>query len=144
MIDSDIAIQAPGGFVPVMALGQEDGAGNFALVSLTSPLPTVSLAPDAPVAIEGATSSAITVGPFSPAPLAPVYLTLSGDWQGSVRLTRSTDGGITSHHLTLGGAPWGAFSGNACEPVWVESEKGADLYLELAPVAGTIEYRVSQ
>ena len=144
MIDSDTPIQAPGGFVPVMALGQDDGSGSVALVSASAPLPTVTLAPPAPAPLEGSSASASVAGPFQPAPLAPVYLTLAGEWQGTVRLMRSTDGGATQHPLTLAGAEWGSFNANACEPVWVESEGGAELYLDIAPVSGTVSYRVSQ
>lgn len=144
MIDPNIAIEAPGGFVPVMALGQQDGAGDFALVSSSSPLPTVAFAPEAPASLEGSTSTAMTAGPFHPAALTAVYLTLSGNWEGTVRLLRSTDGGLTRNPLTLAGVLWGIFFGNACEPVWAESEKDAVLFLELVPTAGTIEYRVSQ
>ncbi|WP_369026210.1 hypothetical protein [Qipengyuania sp. RANM35] len=139
-----VPIEAPGGFAPVMAIGQEDGAGKIALVSNAAPLPTVSLAPAAPSPLEGSTGISTVVGPFAPAAFAPVYLTLSGDWQGLVRVMRSTDGGTTLHPLTIGGVSWAAYAGNACEPVWAESDSSAALYLELAPKSGTITYRVSQ
>ena len=84
------------------------------------------------------------VGPIVPAALVPVFVTLSGEWTGTARLLRSVDGGLTKHPLTAGGAVWGAFSANACEPVWVESEDGAALYLELTPTSGTIAYRLAQ
>ena len=61
-----------------------------------------------------------------------------------VRLLRSADDGATTHPLTVGGTAWGAFSANACEPVWEESEDGAALYLELTPTSGAIAYRLSQ
>ncbi|MFA6218699.1 MAG: sialidase family protein [Erythrobacter sp.] len=144
MIIEPLPIEAPGDFAPVTALGYDDGTGFLALVSTGQPLPTVALAPAAPAALEGTTAAAQLAGPFVPTLLAPVYLALSGSWTGQVRVLRSTDGGATLHPLTLGGAGWATFAANACEPVWVESEAGAALYLELAPQSGTIAYRVSQ
>lgn len=144
MHSEPLPIEAPGGFAPVVALGHDDGAGILSLVSPVRPLPTVALAPAAPAALTGETAVAHIAGPFVPAPLAPVYLTLWGEWTGEARLLRSTDAGAELHPLTVGGAGWGRYSANACEPVWVESEAGAQLYLELAPQSGSISYRVSQ
>jgi len=144
MIPDSLPVEAPGGFAPVFALGHDDGTGSFALVSPVKPLPTVTLAPAAPAPLNGMTDVAQLAGPFVPVPTAPIYLTLSGSWTGQARVLRSTDGGATLHPLTLGGASWAAFAANVCEPVWVESEMGAALYLDLAPDAGAITYRVSQ
>ena len=140
----EMLIEAPGGFAPVTAIGQDDGTGRLALISAERPLPTVALAPAAPVPLEGTAAVPGLAGPFAPAPFAPVYLALSGEWQGSVQLMRSTDEGATLHPVTLGGMAWGGYAANACEPVWVESEAAATLYLQLAPTSGTVTYRVSQ
>ena len=144
MSPSTLAIEAPGGFAPVMAVGSRGRDGEFALVSQSSPLPTVALLPTAPAPLSGSTVSHLLVGPFVPAPLTPVYLTLSGEWQGTVEVLRTTDDGVTLHSLTLAGVPWGRYRANACEPVWSEGEAGAALYLRLTPTAGDISYRVSQ
>ena len=144
MISQSVPIEAPGGFAPVMALGRDNGQGQLTLVSSYAPLPTIVLAPDTPAAFAGEASAAQVVGPFTPATLVPVYLTLAGDWTGSVRVLRSVDGGTTRHPLTLGGSGWACFSANACEPVWIESEMGAQLYLDLAPASGTLAYRIAQ
>lgn len=144
MIHKDTPIEAPGGFAPVIALGMDDGTGQLSLVSAERPLPVVSQTPTAPPVLAGSTSTAILAGPFVPAPLAPVFLALAGVWTGSVQLMRSTDAGATLLPVTLGGTAWGGFAANACEPVWVESEPAASLYLGIAPTSGTIAYRVSQ
>ncbi|MEZ5680674.1 MAG: hypothetical protein R3E14_05195 [Erythrobacter sp.] len=80
-----------------MAIGQDDGSGCLSLVSNERPLPTVALAPAAPAPLEGSASAPMLAGPFTPAPLAPIYLTLSGAWQGSVQLMRSTADGTPAH-----------------------------------------------
>ncbi|WP_324828639.1 hypothetical protein [Qipengyuania zhejiangensis] len=144
MITDPVPIEAPGGFAPVVAFGSDDGSGHLTLASPDAPIPTVALAPAAPSPVQGSATSPGIAGPFAPAPFSPVYLTLSGDWEGRVQVLRSCDGGMTKHPLTLGGSGWGGFSANACEPVWSESERGAELYLQLAPVSGTIAYRVAQ
>ena len=144
MSTEPIPIEAPGGFAPVLALGRDDGTGHLALVSPSAPLPTVAIAPAGPEPLEGETSAALVAGPFAPTSLAPVYLTLSGEWTGDVQLLRSTDGGATKRPVTLAGAAWGRFAINVCEPVWQESEVGAQLWLELTPSSGTISYRLAQ
>lgn len=144
MSDTAIHIEAPGGFAPVVAIGHNDGTGSLALVSTDSPLPTLAIAPAAPAPLEGTTASQLLAGPYAPAPLSPVYVTLAGEWQGKVTLLRSTDGGATLHPLTLGGTSWGRYTGNACEAAWVESDRAATLYLRLEPDAGAIAFRVSQ
>ena len=83
-------------------------------------------------------------GTFVPVSGRPVVVTLSGDWQGSVRIERSVDGGATRHALTVGGLNWGEFTANACEPVWSEEEQGAELYLAIAITSGTVAYRLAQ
>ncbi|MBX7539463.1 hypothetical protein [Qipengyuania sphaerica] len=139
-----IPLQTPGGFAPAYALGIDDGTGNLALVADSRPLPVQSALPAAPAPLEGWTGNDALVGPFTPASPAPVYCTLSGDWQGSVAVKRSTDGGTTLHPLTVAGDAWGAYSSNACEPVWEESESGATLWLDCRIASGTLTYRLAQ
>ena len=137
-------IQAPGGFAPVVAFGIEDEDGNCSVVSGIRPLPTRLAPADVPAALVGTTSTSTLVGPFEPALNAAVYCTISGDFDGSVQVARSTDGGETLHPLTVAGSQWGAFFGPACEPVWQESEEGASLWLDCKISSGSLEYRVSQ
>lgn len=144
MIEDPVPVEAPAGFAPVFALGSTDGEGMLSLVGEHAPLDTVARPPVAPPALEGTAPAAFVAGPFLPAPLAPIFLTLTGEWEGTVRVLRSADGGATRVPLTVGGAGWAQFSANACEPVWAESEVGAALYLELAPTSGTIAYRLAQ
>ncbi len=139
-----IPVQTPGGFAPGFALGQDDGTGHFVLVGSANPLPTVAAPPEVPAPLAGTSAVALLDGPYAPAAFAPVYIALSGAWQGSVRLLRSTDDGATLHPLTMGGGPWGLFTANACEPLWQESEAGATLWLSIAPTEGTVTFRVSQ
>ena len=76
--------------------------------------------------------------------LIAVMLELTGSWTGTVQLQRSSDGGATRQDVTMGGGQWGNYAANACEPVWDESELGAQLYLDIALDSGTLNYRVSQ
>lgn len=144
MIEDAIPVEAPGGFAPVIAIGTTDASGMLALVGDDAPMAMIARPPQAPPPLEGSATTSAIVGPFVPAALVPVFVTLSGEWTGTVRLLRSSDGGATKHPVTAGGGEWGAFSANACEPVWVESEEGAALYLDLAPASGTIAYRLAQ
>lgn len=139
-----IEVQLPGGFAPAVAMGHDGGTRDFALVSEARPLPTRTVAIAEPSALAGSASVARTAGPFVPVAGKPVILALSGEWQGTARLLRSTDGGATLLPLTIARGEWGPYSANACEPVWEESEDGASLWLELAPTGGTIARRVSQ
>ncbi|WP_394269259.1 hypothetical protein [Qipengyuania sp.] len=149
MSDS-IPLQTPAGFAPAFALGLDDGTGHLALVSDARPLPVMSLSASnsgpaaAPQPLAGETSVSVRVGPFAPAPGRTIVLTLSGEWEGTVRLLRSVDNGVTCHPLTLAGAPWGQYAANACEPVWTENEEAATLWLECSVTQGTLSYRVAQ
>lgn len=139
-----IPLQSPGGFAPTMALGIDDGTGNLALIRSADPLPVRSTPEISPAALEGQVFGAFTVGPFAPVALKPVVCTLSGIWQGRVAILRSTDDGANLHPLTAGGSAWGAFSANACEPVWEESEDGATLWLQGRVDTGMLTYRLAQ
>ncbi|MBX7528000.1 hypothetical protein [Qipengyuania vesicularis] len=139
-----IPLQIPAGFAPAFALGIDDGQGNLELVAQGSPLPVYQAAPAAPAALDGQTTSNVIVGPFAPTVATPVFLTLAGDWEGTVTLKRSTDGGATLHPLTAAGSAWGIYRANACEPVWEEGEEDATLWLDCAVNSGTLAYRLAQ
>ena len=145
-----IPLQTPAGFAPAFALGLDDGTGHLSLVSPARPLPVTAIGADmvsatpVPAPLEGETTQTMRVGPFEPVLGRPIYLTLAGDWSGSVRLRRSVDGGTQTHPVTLAGAEWAMFSTNACEPVWQETEEAATLWLDCEITQGTLAYRVAQ
>lgn len=141
-------ISVPAGFAPAIALGYSDNGGDLSLVTAGNPLPVQTVnaeqAASPPAPLAGAVSASTLVGPFTPVRGRPVFLTLAGNWQGSAQVERSTDGGVTRHGLTVSGAAWGRFTGNACEPVWIEQEEGAALYLAITLASGSLEYRIAQ
>lgn len=136
-------IQNPAPFVPSRAVAFAAADGSNRLVAAASPLPVTAL-PPAPAAVAGTASSTTQIGPFQPAVGRPVILGLSGNWTGTARVLRSTDGGTTRLPLTSGGEAWGEFTGNCCEPVWEEYDEAAQLYLDLALTGGTVTYRLAQ
>ena len=143
-LPNDLPIDLPGGFAPAFALGYADPAGRFALIDHDSPLPVLARAESPPQPLEGMAATIGEEGPFTPVTGTPVMLRLAGEWEGTVTVTRSTDNGATRNPLTLAGAPWASFTGNACEPVWVEYEDGATLYLEFDITDGTVDWRIAQ
>ena len=108
-----------------------------------SPVP-VNTQAAAPTPLSGTATSSVTAGPFTPVIGRGVMLTLTGTWVGSVQLMRSSNGGASSQPITMGGASWGLYSTNCCEPVWDESEAGAQLYLLITLTSGSISYRIAQ
>ena len=142
---SSTPIINPGGYTPARARVYADTDGSAVPVSSASPLP-VSLGSTAsvPTALAGSLTASGTAGPYTPVAGKPVMLVLAGNWSGTVRLLRSTDGGTTRLPLTMAGDVWGQFTANCCEPVWEEKEAGAQLYLSFTVGSGSIAYRVSQ
>lgn len=141
----DNLITLPGGYATAFAVGFADSAsGKLSLVDGARPLPVQTVAPAAADSLSGTLASGGVAGPFIPAAGRPVYITLSGTWQGTVSVQRSTDGGVTRQPLTLGGAAWGTFTSNACEPFWEEHEAGATLYLAANLASGPVSYRLAQ
>ena len=139
-----IPLQAPGGFAPLAASGFDDGTGHLAPVSAASPLPVTAVASSTSEPLDGTLTGSGLAGPFEPSGLDPVYCTLAGDFTGTVGVMRSLDGGATLHPLTAGGLRWAEFGGPACEPVWIESEQGASLWLDCTLASGTLAYRLAQ
>ena len=76
----------------------------------------------------------------------PINVQLSSDeaWSATIRLLRRLPGDAAFRPLTLVGQPWAVFSGPVNEPVWEESEVGAQFLLECAHASGQIDYRISQ
>lgn len=108
----------------------------------------VLAAPVVAHALTGTRAVSGTVGPFTPDvrwPVKPLWLTLSGNFTGSVQLLRSTDGGTTKLPLTYG-------DGTA-KPVWTttlnaaiaeETVAGATYYLVITLTSGGVTYRLDQ
>jgi hypothetical protein len=140
-------VKLPAGYAPAYAMGFADSGGNLVLASASAPLPVAvaeQAAPSVPNPLTGNTSASIQVGPFEPAAGRPVILQLDGSWSGTVQLLRAPGAGSAAVPVTVGGLPWASFSGNACEPVWEESQAGAQLFLDIALVSGNVSYQVSQ
>jgi hypothetical protein len=85
-----------------------------------------------------------TIGPLTPIMGKEIWVTLSGTWAGSVQLLRSTDAGMTKLPLTVAGATYGAFTGNANEQVAFPSDTAGIYYLTATLSSGTLTYRVAQ
>lgn len=135
-------ISTPAGFAPVYAVGYSTD-GELSTVSAASPLP-VALAPSAntPQALAGTAAANTVAGPFAPLRGTAVTLSLSGSWNGTVAVLRSTDGGTTKLPLTAGGQPWARFSANCCEAVWEENDPQASLWLDMTLASGSVSYRL--
>jgi hypothetical protein len=137
------AISTPAGFAPAYAIGYSDESGLLALVSDAAPLPVATSMP-APAPLVGLSSASQVVGPFNPTVGRVIVVALDGEWEGTVRLLRSTDGGATKLPLRVGGASWGEYIVSGCEQAWAVTETGATFYLDISLSSGTVAYRVSQ
>ena len=137
------SISVPAGFAPAYAVGYSDAGGQLALVSDSAPLPVATAAP-APAPLSGQSATSEVVGPFAATPGRAIVVTLDGEFDGVVRLLRSTDGGLTKVPLRVGGAEWAEFTQTGCEQAWTETEEGTSFYLDIALNSGTVYYRVSQ
>ena len=137
------SISVPAGFAPAYAVGFSDTGGQLALVSDTAPLPVAMAAP-APAPLTGQAAASELAGPFEPTPGRVIVVTLDGQWDGTVRLLRSTDGGLTTAPLRVGGEIWGEYSAPGCEQAWSETEQGTSFYLDIVLNSGAVAYRVSQ
>lgn len=141
----DNPISTPAGYAPAFAIGYSD-AGSLAMVDSGRPLPVLTQpAPvSVPAPLQGTATGTAQPGPFVPVARRPIMLTLSGTWQGRVKVLRSVDGGTTRLPLTLGGVAWADFTTTACEPIWIEEEAGTSLYLDVALTSGSLAYRLAQ
>lgn len=138
-------IDAPGGFVPEVAITFGARAEPSRTVNRDTPLPVqTGFAPAASTALAGSASASAVLGPFTPDLGRPIWVTLAGDWTGSVTVQRSTDNGTTLRPLTVAGATWANFTGNVQEPIGDESVDGASWWLAFQRTAGTLTYEVRQ
>ena len=138
-------VASPGSFVPQSALAFGRPGETAKPVTEDTPLPTraADMAPASTPALTGVSTGPGLVGPFRPQLGRVVTVALSASsWAGgNAQLLRSTDNGATTLPLTPGGVTVGVWSGQGVDQPWVETEKGATLWLYL-PFAG-ITYRVS-
>lgn len=143
---NDVQVEAPGGFVPQIALtfGARDGAA--VAVDRGNPLPTRVLTGAAgSVPLAGLMAEGGTAGPFVPELARAIVVTLWGEWSGAVTLLRSSDNGATRRPLTfVDGSPKGQWSGNVNVAIGEESVAGASYYLQFTRTAGTLGYRMEQ
>lgn len=139
-------IQNPAGYAVTRAVAYADVDGSMLQVAAATPLPVTvtggGAAATTPLA--GTTATSTVAGPYQPALGRAVMLVLTGTWAGSVKVTRSTDGGVTRQPLTAAGIGWAQFSANCCDPVWEESESAARLYLDITLTSGSLTYRMAQ
>lgn len=138
-------VEVPAGFVPQYAVAFGAVDAPAVAVQENNPLPVRAVRrPAASTPLAGTLTASGVAGPFVPELERPIWLTLSGDWSGTVDLLRSADGGATTLPLTAAGARWGRFTANANEVVADESEAGALYYLSATLLGGTLAYRVAQ
>ena len=139
-------IQNPAGYAVTRAMAYADVDGSMLQVAAVTPLPVTvtSGGATATTPLAGTTSTSTVAGPYQPALGRAVILVLTGTWTGSVKVTRSTDGGTTRQALTAAGAVWGQFTANCCDAMWEESESIARLYLDITLTSGSLTYRVAQ
>lgn len=139
-----ISVSAPAGYAPLTALGFVQGDESIMAVSANAPLPVMAADLPSPAPLTGIASSNTVAGPFASIPGKPIILNLTGNWSGTVRVLRSSDGGTTKLPLTAAGSSWAVFQAPCCEAVWEESAIGAELYLDIAITSGSVAYRMAQ
>lgn len=89
-------IKTPAGYVPAFALGFSGPEGELEIVEAAKPLPVALSSdaplfvtqqfPNAPVPLEGISTTNALIGPFTPVAGRPVVLSLSGAWEGTAQL----------------------------------------------------------
>jgi hypothetical protein len=142
---SQTKIDAPGGFVPQVAISYGANAAAPNAVDQGNPLPVqAGFAPATATPVSGNATASGAIGPFAPDLGRPIWVTLSGTWSGTVTVQRSTDGGATLRPLTIAGGAWGVFTANAQEAVGEESVTGATWWLVFQRSSGTLSYEVRQ
>jgi hypothetical protein len=143
MTSSSPSIAVPAGFAPAFALGYADATGQLALASHLTPLPVATSAP-APQPLVGQAAASEVAGPFLATAGRVIVVMLEGEWEGTVRLLRSADAGVTRTRLRAGGLPWAEYSESGTEQAWLETEEGTSFYLDIQLIGGNVTYRVSQ
>lgn len=138
-------VQIPGGFVPAVAVSFGALSSDSQSVDHDNPLPVQAAFRAAQATpLTGTAAASGEIGPFTPEPGRPIWVTLAGSWTGTVTVQRSTDGGATRRPLTIAGSAWGVFTGNVQEAVGEETVAGASWWLDFQRTAGTLTYEVQQ
>ncbi|WP_239806298.1 hypothetical protein [Croceicoccus hydrothermalis] len=143
-MDQDLNIKLPAHYAPAIAVGFQGPENSFSLVEIGRPLPVVNVPQLGGDPLTGTADASGTVGPFLAQPAKAISIELSGEWAGSVRLLRSSDGGDTLSPLKAAGADWAVFNDNGVEQAWFETERDIGFYLQINLTSGTVSYRVSQ
>jgi hypothetical protein len=142
---------------------------NPGQVTMANSLPVAIASDQSPVPVHGAgdgtatstpLSGSITdatahnLGPFAPQLARQIWLTLVGAGAvGQAQILRSTDGGTTQIPITKNSAvigPWSFGSDTPVtgvvinEPVMVETDAAATIYLSITLSAGALTYRLAQ
>jgi hypothetical protein len=140
-----IRSDAPAGFVPEAAIALTDRDGIAVPIGPDRPLP-VTIAPVSAAGdpLAGTAAADALAGPFAPELARAIWVTLTGDWSGTVTVQRSTGDVAARRPLTAGGVQIARFRGNAQEPIAEETVAGATYWLEIAITSGTLSYRVQQ
>lgn len=140
-----LPIKEPARYVASRAVAYANDAGHAVNVSDTAPLPVrASLTQTTSTPLSGSMSGSGDTGSFTPELGRTIWISLSGEWNGTAALLRSVDGGANWLPLTIGGVAYGRFSGNANEPVIEEGDAAAIYCLRVALLSGTLAYRVAQ
>lgn len=127
-----------GNGLPIKKAAQDLGSGRLADQVVVTDIAATS------TPLAGSTSGSGTSAVFTPQLGRVMTLSLWGTWAGSVTLQRSTDGGTTKLPVTVGGLPWGAFTANCNEQVWVPTDAAETFYLAIVITSGTLNYRMAQ
>lgn len=93
-------------------------------------------------AVSGSFDAVEASAAFTPDRGRPVRVLLSGTFVATVQLERSTDGGDNWYPVTVGGQPWGVFTGACNEPV--DEASGNETYRLncTAFTSGEVDYRL--
>ncbi len=104
-------IKTPAGYVPAFPLGFSGPEDELEIVEAAKPLPVALSSdaplfvtqqfPNAPVPLEGISTTNALIGPFTPVAGRPVVLSLSRAWEGTAQLMRSIDDLVLVQRL-----PW--------------------------------------
>lgn len=144
----DLDIAAPAGYVPAVTIGIGQVGGDFVPIDAANPLPVHARASQSAAtstALVGQTSVSGVIGPFHPELGRAIWCTLSGNWSGSVFISRSRDGGSTRQPLTyIDGSAKGPWTANVNCPIGEESVGAAQWFLEFTRSTGTLDYRLEQ
>lgn len=140
-----LPIDNPAGVLTQHAVAYADSDGLSVTVAPAAPLPVALTTLAAPVApLAGTTTNDILAGPFVPLLGRPIWVSLAGDWSGTVQVMRSLDQGASMAALTVGGQAWASYSANANEPIGEETVADACYYLAVTLSSGSLAYRVQQ